>query len=84
MYSTFVFGNFQNQNTEKKERHTYGASKDLLDGTNADNRLWYSKVRIHKAKLKVQVAERHNQYASLFFQLMTTTKYILLLLIPKP
>ena len=54
MYSRFVFGNFQNQNTEKKERHTYGAFKDLLDGTNVDNLLWYSKVRIPQAKLKAQ------------------------------
>ena len=37
---------------EKKERHTYGAFKDLFDGTNVDNLLWYSKVRIHQAKLK--------------------------------
>ena len=54
MYSRFIFVNFQNQNIEMKERHTYGAFKDLLDGINVDNLLWYSKVRTHQAKLQAQ------------------------------
>ena len=54
MYSRFVFSNFNNKNLNKRQRHTYGAFKDVFDGSNVNNLLWYSKVRIHQVKLKAQ------------------------------
>ena len=52
MYSRFVFSNFDNKNLNKRQRHTYGAFKDVFDGSNVNNLLWYSKKRIYQAKLK--------------------------------
>mgnify|MGYP003321325042 CR=1 FL=1 len=54
MYSRFIFSNFDNQDLKKKARHQYGAFVDIFDGTNINNILWYSKLRIHQAKLKSQ------------------------------
>ena len=54
MYSRFIFGNFENQDLKKKEHHQYGAFVNLFKGTDINNVLLYSKLRIHQAKLKSQ------------------------------
>ena len=52
MYSRFVFGNFDNQNLNKRQRHLPSAFVDVFDGTNINSVLWYSKKRIYQDKLK--------------------------------
>ena len=52
MYSRFVFGNFNNKKLNKRQHHARGAFKDVFDGTDINNVLWYSEKRIYQAKLK--------------------------------
>ena len=53
MYSKFVFGNFDTQSLNKRQRHPRGAFLDVFDGTNINSVLWYSKKRIYQDKVKV-------------------------------
>ena len=52
MYSKFVFRNFDSEKLNKRQCHPSGAFKDVFDGTDINNVLWYSKKRIYQAKLK--------------------------------
>ena len=52
MYSKFVFGNFDNQSLNKRQRHPRGAFLGVFDGTNADSLLWYSKKRMYQDKIR--------------------------------
>ena len=52
MYSRFVFGNFDSKKLNKRQRRPRGAFKDVFDGTDINNVLWYSKKRIYQEKLK--------------------------------
>ena len=57
MYSKFVFGNFDHQNLNKRQRHPRGAFLQVFDGTDGDNMLWYCKKRMYQDKLR---ATAHN------------------------
>ena len=52
MYCKFVFGNFDNHNLNKRQRHLRGAFLQVFDGTNDESLLWYYKKRVYQAKLQ--------------------------------
>ena len=52
MYCKFAFGNFDNHNLNKRQRHPRGAFLQVFDGTNDENLLWYYKKRVYQAKLQ--------------------------------
>ena len=52
MYCKFAFGNFDNHNLNKRQRHPRGAFLQVFDGTNDENLLWYYKKRLYQPKLQ--------------------------------